>query len=251
MKKIILSALILLSVVSCKKKEDTETQLPEPTPIAIVLGKDCYGFEGNNNSIALRVTDTYNGVKGYLKYHLHEKDSNKGAFQGVLNGDTLVATYTFQSEGVESKREVAFLIKGNQLLEGYGEMTPDGTKFKDIETIKFSDAMPLTKTDCKGTADCPPDFGFVFSELKKECLNVSKITSVLNPMKEGMSTTGEPAYVLFSDDNAKAELFLPNETKSIILDKTSEGNWGTSDYKLTAWKGFVLHHKGKLVFAGE
>lgn len=254
MRKLLLLAFLLLGVLSCKKKEDimeTETKLPEQEKKVAGLGADCYAFKGDYGTVILRVTDLANGIKGYLKYDLYEKDSNNGTFEGVLKGDTLVADYTFQSEGVESVREVAFLIKDNQLLEGYGEMTPDGTKFKETKTLKFNTAMPLAKTDCKGPSDCPAEFGFVYSELKKKCLPVKTIPTVLNPMKDGMTTPGPVAYVLFSEDTAKAELFLPNEAKSIFLIKTSEGNWDEGDYKLIAWKGYVLQYKGKPAYGGQ
>ncbi|MDD7886099.1 hypothetical protein [Flavivirga sp. 57AJ16] len=67
---------------------------------------------------------------------------------GKLNGDTLFGEYTFMSEGIESKREVAFLIKDHQLIEGYGELNEDRTAFVDKNNISYTSTMPLTKTDC-------------------------------------------------------------------------------------------------------
>jgi hypothetical protein len=251
MKKSLLFALALFSIFSCKKKEDIETRLPEET-MPVVLGTDCYAFDDNNSSISLRITEIANNqVKGYLKYDLSGKDQNNGTFEGILQNDTLIAVYTFQSEGIKSKRDVAFLVKENQLVEGYGEMSPDGTAFKNRKAIAFTNTMALAKIECKGTPDCPSDFGFVFSELKKECLPVQKISTALHLIKSGTASEGDRTYVVFSEDNSKAEVFLPNAPKGMVLDKTSEGNWGVADYKLTAWKGYVLQYKGNPVFAGE
>ena len=83
-----------------------------------------------------------------LNIEYAEKDANQGKFVGTLNGDKLIGTYTFNSEGTESSREMAFLIKDNQLIEGYGELNEDGTKFKDMNTIKYTSTMPLTKMEC-------------------------------------------------------------------------------------------------------
>ncbi|MGH2667033.1 hypothetical protein [Flavobacterium sp.] len=251
MKKYIVLVFILFTILSCKKKEINETGLLEKEKSASVLGLDCYAYNGDYSKVMLRITNVSNGVKGYLKYDLYEKDSNNGTFEGILKGDTLIADYTFQSEGVENIRKVAFLIQGNQLFEGHGEMTSDGTRFKNSKAIQFSKAMPLSEVECKGSADCPADFGFLYSELKKECIYVKTVSVVLNPLKNGMATTEPKAYVLFSDDTAKAELFLPNETKNIILSKTSEGNWAAGDYKLMAWKGYVLQYKDKPVYGGQ
>lgn len=251
MKKTLLFALAMFSVFSCKKKEAIEAPLPKEAT-EVVLGTDCYAFDDNHSSISLRITDIANNkVKGYLKYNLAEKDQNNGTFEGTLQNDTLIATYTFQSEGIKSKRNVAFLVKKNQLVEGYGEMTPDGITFKNPKAITFANTLALAKIECKGPSDCPSDFGFVFSEIKRECLSVQKINIALNPIESGTTSEGDRAYVVFSEDNNKAEVFLPNEPKSIVLDKTSEGNWGTTDYKLTAWKGYVLQYKGDPIFAGE
>lgn len=41
-----------------------------------------------------------------------------------------------------------FLVKDNQLIEGYGDLNEDGTKFKDVNSIKDTSTMPLTKVDC-------------------------------------------------------------------------------------------------------
>ena len=68
-----------------------------------------------------------------------------------MRGDTLVADYTFNSEGIESVRQVAFLKKGDQLLEGYGdvEQKDNKTVFKNISTLSFGQSTIFNKTDCK------------------------------------------------------------------------------------------------------
>ena len=60
----------------------------------------------------------------------------------------LLADYTFQSEGKESVRQVAFKIQDGKLLEGYGELNADGTKFKDTSKLTFNPSMPLTILSC-------------------------------------------------------------------------------------------------------
>ncbi len=87
-------------------------------------------------------------MEANLTYAYAEKDKNTGTFTGEFNDGKLVGTYTFQSEGVESKRQVAFMLKDNQLVEGYGELNEDGTIFKDVNSVNYSSTMPLTKMDC-------------------------------------------------------------------------------------------------------
>ncbi len=44
---------------------------------------------------------------------------------------------------------MAFWVKDNQLIEGYGDLNEDGTKFTDVNTIKYTSTMPLTKVECE------------------------------------------------------------------------------------------------------
>ena len=68
-----------------------------------------------------------------------------------MKGDTLVADYTFNSEGKLSTRQVAFLKKDGKLMEGFGEVVEKDGKiyFKSISDLKFDDAIEFTKINCK------------------------------------------------------------------------------------------------------
>jgi hypothetical protein len=255
MKPIILLTFVLMTFIACQKKESkSPAPIEETKPLTSEkIGKDCYRYEGNGIEVSMQITAANKEIEGYLKYNLVGKDKNKGSFKGVQKGDTLLATYTFQSEGVESKRDIAFLLKNKQLLEGYGEMLVEGTtsKFKNPSQLKFDSAIPLSKVDCKGDADCLVDFGFMRSEIKNGCIELSTLNTRLNPLKNGEITSGDSAFILFSEDQTKAELFLPHQEKGIVLNKTNEGNWSNTTYKLIAWKGYVLQQNGKVIFGGQ
>jgi len=83
-----------------------------------------------------------------LHYALAEKDSNKGTITGQVINNILIAEYTFYSEGMKSVRQVAFQIVSDKLVEGYGEMTEDGTHFKNASQLSFDSKMPLDKVAC-------------------------------------------------------------------------------------------------------
>lgn len=93
--------------------------------------------------------------------------------------------------------------------------------------------------------------GKSYSELERTCLELAALSIKLNPLEEGAKTKGAPAYILFNADRTKAELFLPKEDKGIALTKTSEGNWGNNEFKLIAWKGYVVQRRGKAVYGGQ
>lgn len=155
MRKIFILSLLAIGFISCKnntEKKQGTTEKNEVVTDAVkgssLLGLGCYSYKDNNNTVFLEITDLENGVKGKLTYQFDGKDKNSGSFSGELVDNKLFATYTFLSEGVQSKREIAFLIKGNQLVEGYGELNENGTAFTDKNNIEYTSTMPLSKTDC-------------------------------------------------------------------------------------------------------
>lgn len=155
MKKISILFALILAFVSCKNKSEETIKTAEPIEIIEshssegLLEIGCYMYNGNNSSIMFEVTDTKNSfIKGHLNYHLAEKDANIGKFEGVLLDDILLGDYTFESEGVTSKREVIFKIVNHQLIEGYGPMDEEGICFANTDHVTFSSTMPLTKTEC-------------------------------------------------------------------------------------------------------
>ncbi len=93
--------------------------------------------------------------------------------------------------------------------------------------------------------------GKSYSHLKQTCLELSTLNTVLNPLKDGAMTKGKSAYVLFNNDSTKAELFLPSNNEGIILEKSNEGNWSNTEFKLMSWKGYVLQKDGKAIFGGN
>ncbi|PWI28937.1 hypothetical protein DI383_13955 [Flavobacteriaceae bacterium LYZ1037] len=154
-KKIVLLTFVTVAFFNCKNKEEKpdeviiEEVVEEVVVTAPTLEKGCYTYNENGSMVNMEITSSDNPVEGNLTYEFAEKDKNTGTFKGEFNDGKLIGTYTFQSEGVESARQVAFMLKDNQLVEGYGEMNEDGTTFKDVNSVNYSPTMPLTKTDCE------------------------------------------------------------------------------------------------------
>lgn len=116
----------------------------------MIPASSCYASTGSKDSIQLKLEVFEHVVTGNLLYKLYQKDSNKGNFEGKLSGDTLLADYTFMSEGVSSVRQVIFLIKDTVAIEGYGNMEQKNGKtvFTDLSTISFDKSIPLHKKAC-------------------------------------------------------------------------------------------------------
>lgn len=147
---------ILFSSCGAEPEKDTTEGVPQTddtTEMKIqVPTSACYTLANSNDTIFLKVERFPNVVTGILNYSLKEKDKNTGDIDGVLRGDTLVADYTFMSEGTRSVRQVVFLLKDNEAIEGYGDMKEEAGKmvFTNISAIDFSKGTKLPKADCAG-----------------------------------------------------------------------------------------------------
>ena len=156
MKKLLILALLTASLLGCNQRTNTKTEQQQAQerseathekPTAF-LELGCYSYTDDLNSVILQISNLEDSIVGKLTYTHDGKDINSGVFIGELNDNKLFGTYTFISEGKESKRKIAFLIKDEQLIEGYAELNENGTGFLDKENITYASATPLTKTDC-------------------------------------------------------------------------------------------------------
>ncbi|MEG1025520.1 MAG: hypothetical protein RSF34_13665 [Flavobacterium sp.] len=151
MKKLLLLVFAYVVSIKCKDVHHDKSSLNPVTKESqqvknkIPLTTGCYIFNDNHNFISLEITSVEKVIKGKLIYSLWNKDKNSGTFTGHLENGILLGYYVFSSEGVESVREVAFKIKGDQLLEGYGELNAEGNAFKDVTTLHFNAEMPLKR----------------------------------------------------------------------------------------------------------
>ncbi len=126
--------------------DNVGTTAPAPATVA----SDCYRSKTGNSVIEMAITIKGGMVTGTLNYLPEAKDKNTGTLSGSMRGDTLLAEYTFMSEGVESVREVIFLKTAGGYKEGYGAVKDEAGKmtFEDLKQIDFTKSTELVKVDC-------------------------------------------------------------------------------------------------------
>ncbi len=152
---LILLTVALFSACNSNKTNTDEAPLKDSTSAASVTPTSqtqCYALmTAQGDTITLTLTQQGLDVHGTLVYSLFEKDRNIGTLRGRMHADTLRADYTFESEGVESVREVVFLAKGENFVEGYGSMeeTDNKTIFSPGAILTFDSEEALKKTECK------------------------------------------------------------------------------------------------------
>lgn len=155
MKKISIVLCCTFFVLSCdnptphdKENKNTDT-LNFAKSGANMNNKVCFS-KMEKDTVFLQILMQDSVVSGNLHYRLFEKDANTGKIKGRFYGDTLIADYTFRSEGIESVRQVAFLIKDSTATEGYGEMNEENGRmiFINLHEINFQNGIILKKTIC-------------------------------------------------------------------------------------------------------
>ncbi|AHF16973.1 hypothetical protein NIASO_20875 [Niabella soli DSM 19437] len=88
-------------------------------------------------------------MTGTMRFNHFEKDKSTGTIHGGFSADTLKLFYNFQSEGVNSVRQIYLKQVGDQLITGTGDeyIKADSALLKDPLKIQFN-GMVYTKVDC-------------------------------------------------------------------------------------------------------
>lgn len=151
----VFSILLTLFFLSCNNETEKESTATDTIVVAPTsVGEPahfCYEFITNQDTVQLElVVGPDDMVSGDLLYQLAGKDRNKGTLKGIIHNDTILADYTFMSEGKQSVREITFLRKDSSLTEGYAAMVDadDKTQFKS-GVIPDYKGIKLMLTKCK------------------------------------------------------------------------------------------------------
>ncbi len=114
-----------------------------------------------------------------------------------------------------------------------------------LDTIQASD---------KDEHGCLAVAGYFWSSLNKECIKIYESAITLYPQADqNNEDETKNAYIVFGENSAnEAEVFLPNQEKSLILIRSEEGQpWLFDSWQLIPWKGFVLKKDGEILFSGD
>lgn len=157
MKKLIFAAAAFVFMVSCEKKTDNKLQDLTKDSLTInesdieieAIPHSCWLEAKGNDSLFAMIDDNLGTVTGKLYYKNYQKDSSSGDISGMSIGDTIKVDYMFQSEGTTSTREIWFLKKNGNLVEGIGEYDETGERYKDPKTVKFEGGHSLAPAECK------------------------------------------------------------------------------------------------------
>lgn len=161
MKKYIVGTTILFFVLSCDKKtdqsfninttkSDSALKLNDSEPIESSTLQSCYLGISGKDSVFVILDDNLGTFIGKMHYKNFEKDSSSGDVIGTKNGDTIKLNYSFISEGVNSEREIYFLKKDGNLVEGIGEQVSERNKNLYANSSKINyEGLVLKPANCE------------------------------------------------------------------------------------------------------
>ena len=126
-------------------------------------------------------------------------------------------------------------------------------KSTDDETVtKVEDSTSAVVVNDKDENGCLASAGYIWSKVNKECIKVFtgiQLNPVANLENEDEALS---AYILFNEDGDQAELYLPNETSSLVLEQQTKGkSWEYDGWQLIKGNGYCLKKADKIIFSGD
>lgn len=97
---------------------------------------------------------------------------------------------------------------------------------------------------------CIVSAGFTWSVLKNDCIRIFEIGYRMNPVKVSFEDEAIlNAFVLFNENEDKVEVFLPNVSGSIILEKSNKTTFKNDIYLFDS-NEFNLYKNKEKIFEG-
>ena len=142
----------------------------------------------------------------------------------------------------------AVILSGIVLLM-FSCNSPKKEEVKENLNQKVEEQEELEGAD-RDEHGCITSAGFSWSELQQTCVQLWEAGVRLDPIevKEGDAVIS--VFVLFNEDESKAEVVLPNKEGSVILDKKSENLYEKGEYLYDDKEG-TLSINGKVVYKEE
>ncbi len=145
-----LSAICLIVLASCNSNTKT-SESKDSVEKFTMENASCFKAISNTDSATLNYDQNGKKVVGELAFNFKNKENTKGTIIGEFKGDTLFVDYTFKVNGKEYKNPQVFLMQGNNLLQGAGELEVyvGRTYFKKSVPINFKNGFVFEPTNCK------------------------------------------------------------------------------------------------------
>lgn len=123
---------------------------------------------------------------------------------------------------------------------------------KDNIRIDAADTTPVKPGSDRDEHGCIPSAGYTWSVVRNDCIRLFETGIKMEPQDPKLDKT-TVAYLLFSDDKARVEIFLPMQKRPVIIRKSSAtgepAKWANGPLALSESNGiYSLEDEGKLLY---
>ncbi len=182
----------------------------------------CYHAQVGSSNALLEVKEQ-EGEKtsGSLIFQNYEKDSSYGDFTGSYADKKLTISYTFQSEGVESTREIIF-EQNNNILNA------EGFAFKPInncKTVLYNQGLGLIPFDIKLPLH-------LFPQLRLQPISESELTTTFGPGGFKPTQSAKLIYTPLIGEQTNTGVFYlwQKSVWDVIANPNEAPDWGVMQW---------------------
>ena len=182
----------------------------------------CYhGTVGNSSSLLQISEQTASSVKGSLLFQNYEKDSSYGDFVGKYEDNKLTTSFTYQSEGTESVREIIFTRDGKNL-------SGDGFIYAPAEectSILYNQGLGLIPFDMKLPLH-------LFPQMKLLPVDVEQLNFAFNPDGFKPIQSARIVYTPEVGDPVDAVIFYlwQKSVWNVVANPNEPPDWGVMQW---------------------
>jgi len=182
----------------------------------------CYqGIVGKSNSLIQLSSQSNSEVSGTLIFQNYEKDSTYGDFVGKYVDNKLIASFTFQSEGTESVREIIFTKDGKN-LSGDGFIY---TPAENCTNVLYNQGLGLIPFDMKLPLH-------LLSQLKVQVIDQQQLTTTFGPGGFKPIQAAKIVYIPKVGDPVDAVLLYlwQKSVWNVIANPNEAPDWGVMQW---------------------
>ncbi len=154
MKKYLALIMFFAAATGCGVNDKTsanEVAVTDTPTNDILSPAGCHSMIIEKDTAYMSLQESGDSLYGPLEYKRFEKDSNKGTVRLLKKNGRAEGWYYFQSEGMQSVRQVIFKMSGDSLSEAYGDiiLKGDTAMYKYPHALQFEEKHSFVKVNCK------------------------------------------------------------------------------------------------------
>lgn len=185
--------------------------------------QSCYhGVVGDSNSLLQIKDQGSENISGTLIFQNYQKDSSYGTFTGSILKNKITIAFTFQSEGVESKRQIVFTKNRNDLVS-------EGVNYKSVQDCKsvlYNQGLGLIPFDMKLPL-------YLFPQMKLQQIGEDQLTSTFGPGGFKPIQSAKMVYTPTQGTPVDAVVFYlwQKSVWDVIANPNEAPDWGVEQWR--------------------